>query len=149
MMTMIFLHCLHKDKKGGQIYTLQAEQQALEDELLRASDEQGHIISKEGTLAEWKRVQQKCKTDLETIENRRRLTQAISLCERFDRLDAENARLEQLDAYRAKLDRENEHNGKLPDYLFVNRLEELSREQQIYRRQYEVAQAEYADAESK
>ena len=140
---------LHKNKKGGRVYELEQECAKLETDLICATKDQTAIIAKEGTLTDWRNKQQENRSDLAQVQDKLHLYRAQKACENFDRLSALRAQEAELDRYRADLEAEHTHNGFLPDYLYVNELERLCREEEIYRRQNELASEELHTAESR
>ena len=118
----------HKSHKGGRIYDLINERDALRVRLENAKQSNGQLIANEGSLreatenlAEAKSKFAKAKTELEAVENAKHQRGLEKLCE----LDLRVAEYEK--EYSALLSRA-EHNGFAPDAEFADTLSRLQEE---------------------
>ena len=114
----------HKNGKGGMLYELAAEREALETRLQKALSDNSEIIAKEGSLLE---------TNRRIADNKTEFTRARKLCElydnyiahtRFTRLDETLAERNALAEESAALDKT--FDGFAPDGEYLGRLRQTA-----------------------
>ena len=119
---------LHKNGRGGLIFTLASEREGLEARLAKALSENSEIIAKEGSLAE---------TETRIAEKKAEYTQCKKLCELYDnyialtRFRKKDALLEEKSAAEEALcELERRFDGFAPDGEYLGRLR-LTKEQLV------------------
>ncbi len=119
---------LHKNGKGGKLFELANEREALLGRLEKALGENGEIIAKEGSLGE---------TERRISENKTEYLRAKKLCELYDNYIA-HTRFQKLDETKADTARleeelselENSFGGFVPDGEYLGRLRGISEQVQ-------------------
>lgn len=139
----------HKSHKGGRIYDLINERDALRVRLENAKQSNGQLIANEGSLreaaeglAEAKNKLAKAKAELEAVDAAKHQRGLEKLCE----LDARVTEAEK--EYSSILDRAS-HNGFLPDAEFADMISRLQEENERIDVQLEAVNEELRAHESK
>ena len=115
---------LHKNGKGGQLFDLAAEREAISARLEKALTENSEIIAKEGSLADTRRRIEDNKTEYSRTKKLCELYDSYLAHTRFEKLDAVNARLAELDAADAAL--LERFGGFAPDGEYLGRLRQAA-----------------------
>ena len=117
---------LHKNGKGGQLFDLAAEREAISARLEKALTDNSEIIAKEGSLADTRRRIEDNKTEYSRTKKLCELYDSYLAHTRFEKLDAVNARLAELDAADAAL--LERFGGFAPDGEYLGRLRQAARQ---------------------
>lgn len=137
---------LHKNRKGGEIYTLEAECDRLREQLEHASACGAEMIYKESSLEELNATLAAGERKYESLGKQIACQEATALIAQFDRLhQAETLR----DNARKKikvLDENNRFDGFLPDSAYPERLSAAMREEERAEQARRVAEDAFQNA---
>ena len=137
---------LHKNGKGGLLFELAKEREALEARHEKALNDNIEIIAKEGSLLD---------TENRIEENSTEHARCKKLCElydnyvaytRFKKLDELEGNMEKLAADKASL--ENKYAGFIPDGEYLGRLRQTAETLEAYDRSVTTARSKYENAVS-